>query len=66
MIWRRSIHFMPHASANRTELLSYEYTEKEIDDIIAFVGFSINDNVLDQMRNTAEYVKKQTYETRNS
>ncbi|MDD3279851.1 MAG: alpha/beta hydrolase [Lachnospiraceae bacterium] len=44
-------------TANKTELLSYGYTEKEIDDMIAFAGFSINDNVLDQMRNTAEYVK---------
>lgn len=44
-------------TANKTKLLSYRYTEKEIDDMIAFAGFSINDNVLDQMRNTAEYVK---------
>lgn len=44
-------------TANRTKLLSYGYTEKEVNDLISFAGFSINGNVLDQMRNTAEYVK---------
>lgn len=44
-------------TANRTKLLSYGYTEKEVNDLIIFAGFSMNDNVLDQMRNTAEYVE---------
>lgn len=44
-------------TANKAKLLSYGYTEKEVNDLIAFAGFFINDNVLDQMRNTAEYIK---------
>lgn len=44
-------------TANKTKILSYGYTEKEIDDMIAFAGFSINDNVLDQTRNVAECIK---------
>lgn len=43
---------------NKSELISYGYSEKEISDLITFAGFSINDNVLSQMRNSAEYIKE--------
>jgi pimeloyl-ACP methyl ester carboxylesterase len=43
---------------NKSDLLSYGYSEKEISDLITFAGFSINENVLSQMRNSAEYIKE--------
>lgn len=42
---------------NKKELFSYGYTEKEVNDLIDFSGFSINNNVLDEMKNTTEYIK---------
>jgi len=44
-------------AANKDNLLSIGYTEKEISDLIYYAGFSINDNIIDQMAYTAEYVK---------
>lgn len=44
-------------ATNRSALLSYGYTEKEVEDSILFAGFSINENTLEQMRNATEYVK---------
>jgi hypothetical protein len=44
-------------TTNKSKLMSLGYTEKEISDVIAFAGFSTNDNMLDQVRNTTEYIK---------
>lgn len=44
-------------ATNRKQLLSYGYTEKEIDDSITFAGFSMNENLLEQMANTADFIK---------
>lgn len=45
-------------TVNKKYLLSNGYTEKEINDMIIFSGFSINDTVLAQMANTAEFIKQ--------
>lgn len=44
-------------SANKKQLFSYGYTEKEINDLILFAGFSINDNSLEQIASSTEYIK---------
>lgn len=44
-------------ATNRKDLLSKGYTEKEINDMIYFSGFSVNNNLLSQMANSAQYVK---------
>lgn len=43
---------------NRKTLLSYGYTEKEIDDMTAFAGFFINDTLLQQIANSADFIKQ--------
>lgn len=43
--------------SKKDELLSYGYTEKEISDMITFSGFSINDNLLEQVVSTSEHIK---------
>lgn len=43
---------------NRNDLLSKGYTAKEIDDLIIYAGFSVNDTFLAQMTNTAGFVKQ--------
>lgn len=45
-------------AVNKKQLFSYGYTEKEINDLITFAGFSINDNLLEQMSNSAEFIKQ--------
>lgn len=35
---------------SRSKLMSLGYTEKEVNDLIIFAGFSINNNMLNQMR----------------
>ena len=44
-------------AVNKNAVLRYGYTEKELSDLVVFAGFSINDNVLDQMRNTADCIR---------
>lgn len=48
---------MADLTTNKAELYSYGYTEKEVNDVIAFAGFSVNNTLLDQIRNSTEYVK---------
>lgn len=43
---------------NRQDLLSKGFTSKEIDDLIVYVGFPVNDTFLQQMANSAEFVKQ--------
>ncbi len=43
--------------------MSLGYTEKEVNDLIIFAGFSINNNMLNQMRKTTECIKS-TKETK--
>ena len=42
---------------NKDKLLSIGYTEKEISDLLYYAGFSMNDNVLDQIASTTNYIK---------
>lgn len=41
---------------NRSQLQGYGYTEKEIDDMITFAAFSINDTVLQQITASMDFV----------
>jgi len=41
---------------NRKEVLALGYTEKEIDDMLLFSGFSINDTLLEQIAQGTEFV----------
>ena len=45
-------------TTKKKQLLSNGYTEKEINDMITFAGFSMNDNVIEQIANSAEFVKQ--------
>jgi len=43
---------------DRTKLLANGYTDKEISDMIAFAGFALNDTVLEQISNSAEFIEQ--------
>jgi pimeloyl-ACP methyl ester carboxylesterase len=43
---------------NKKHLLSNGYTEKEINDMITFTGFSMNDTLLKQILNSSEFIKQ--------
>lgn len=43
---------------NKKTLLSMGYTEQEIHDIVAFSGFSMNTTILEQIRNSAEFIQQ--------
>ena len=45
-------------TVNRKQLLFYGYTEKEIADMVMFAGFSINDTMLEQVAESAEFIKQ--------
>ncbi len=42
----------------RNLLLSYGYSEKEINDMVAFAGFSVNSNILQEISSSADYIKE--------
>ena len=42
---------------NKSKLLALGYTEKEISDLLLYAGFSMNDNVLEQIGRSTEYIK---------
>lgn len=44
-------------AANKKQLLSYGYTEGEINDLITYAGFSMNNNTLEQMASTTDFIK---------
>ena len=45
-------------TANKKDLLSKGFTEKEIKDMITFAGFTMNDTVLEQILNSGEFIKQ--------
>lgn len=45
-------------TVNKNHLLSKGYTEKEINDMITFAGFSMNSTVLEQMASSSEFIKQ--------
>ena len=42
----------------KASLLSYGYTEKEINDMITFFGFTMNNTSLEQIANSADFIKE--------
>jgi len=44
--------------SNRKDLLAKNYTEKEIDDMVVFIGFSLNETIIRQIAESAEFVKQ--------
>jgi pimeloyl-ACP methyl ester carboxylesterase len=42
---------------NKRQLLEKGYKEKEISDMVIFGGFTLNENVLEQIGSTSEYIK---------
>lgn len=50
--------FIAPLTINKKNLLSNGYTEKEINDLLTFVGFSINENLLEQMASTPKHIKQ--------
>lgn len=45
-------------TANKKDLAAKGFTKTEIDNVVVFAGFSINDTVLEQMANAADYIKQ--------
>lgn len=45
-------------AVNKKKLLSYGYTEKEVNDSITFTGFVMNDTLFDQIINSVEFIKQ--------
>ena len=45
-------------AVNKKTLLQMGYSEKEIHDIVAFSGFSMNSTILEQIRNSAEFIRE--------
>lgn len=43
---------------NKKKLLSYGYTQKEIKDLIVYAGFAMNDNSLEQIAYSTEFIKE--------
>jgi pimeloyl-ACP methyl ester carboxylesterase len=44
-------------AANKGKLLSIDYTEKEVRDLLYYAGFSMNDNTLDQIASATDFIK---------
>ncbi len=44
-------------ATNKDKLCAIGYTEKEISDLLYYAGFSINNNTLDQIASTTDYIK---------
>lgn len=45
-------------AVNKNDLISKGFTQREINDLIVFSGFSINDTVLEQIANSCEFIKQ--------
>jgi len=44
-------------ATSKAKLRAIGYTEKEISDLLYYAGFSMNDNTLEQIASTADYIK---------
>ena len=49
---------LANITTNKDKLISYGYTNSEIEDMLVYGGFSMNDNVLEQIMNSGEFVKE--------
>nr|WP_321261361.1 alpha/beta hydrolase [uncultured Sphaerochaeta sp.] len=43
---------------NKSDAMELGYTEKEVDDMLAFAGFSMNDTLLDQIAHATEFIRE--------
>ena len=48
----------PHLTVNKKNLLTNGYTEKEINDVVTFAGFPVNDNLLEMMASSPQFIKQ--------
>lgn len=48
---------LAQVTTNKEELLEKGYTEREISDMVIFGGFTLNDNVLEQIGSSTDYIK---------
>lgn len=44
-------------ATNKDKLLDIGYTEKEISDLLSYAGFAMNDNMLEQISSSTNYIK---------
>ena len=49
---------LANLAVNKAKSMANGYTEKEISDLVVFAGFSMNDTVLEQIANSAEFIKE--------
>ncbi|WP_422486555.1 alpha/beta fold hydrolase [Gudongella sp. DL1XJH-153] len=52
-----TLSLLANITTKKQELLDKGFTQKEISDVIIFGGFTLNKNVLEQIRSTPEYIK---------
>lgn len=52
-----TLSLLANVTTKKQELLEKGYTEKEISDMIIFGGFTLNQNVLEQISSTPEYIR---------
>jgi pimeloyl-ACP methyl ester carboxylesterase len=52
-----TLSLLARLTTKKEELRSFGYTEKEINDMITYGGFTMNNNVLEQIESTSEYIK---------
>ncbi|MFN7253454.1 MAG: alpha/beta fold hydrolase [Anaerobacillus sp.] len=53
-----TISFLAPLTVNKKKLLANGYTEKEINAMITFAGFSINNTVLEQIASSSDFIKQ--------
>jgi pimeloyl-ACP methyl ester carboxylesterase len=44
--------------ANKSDAIELGYTKKEVDDMLTFAGFSLNDTLLDQIAHATEFIRE--------
>jgi len=45
-------------TANKKKLIASGFTDKEVDDLVTFAGFTLNDNVLEQIAKSADFIRE--------
>lgn len=53
-----TLSILAQLTTNKQRLLSYGYTEKEVRDAITFGGFTMNNNILEQISSSSEFIKQ--------
>jgi|SRR6056297_3480483 len=52
-----TLSLLARLTTKKEELQSFGYAEKEINDMITYGGFTMNNNILEQIESTSEYIK---------